>query len=188
MLGFSAEARGRVWPTGGGHGGPEEPGSLPSTCWSGATTGCWWSRSTCCATALPRCNRLTPSPFTPGWCCPTISTASSLCRRGDTDFPLRWRLIKGHFSRALPVNERRSHTRLRHGERGIWQRHYWEHLIQDERDYRHHMNYVHINPLKHGHVTRVADWPYSTFHRYVASGIYPPDWCGSVDGVLGGLE
>ncbi|WP_275042424.1 hypothetical protein [Aeromonas hydrophila] len=50
------------------------------------------------------------------------------------------------------------------------------------------MDYVHINPLKHGHVTRVADWPYSTFHRYVASGVYPPDWCGSVDGVLGGLE
>lgn len=86
------------------------------------------------------------------------------------------------------MNERRSHTRLRHGERGIWQRHYWEHLIQDERDYRHHMNYVHINPLKHGHVTRVADWPYSTFHRYVASGVYPPDWYGSVDGVLQGLE
>ena len=107
---------------------------------------------------------------------------------GDTDFPLRWRLIKSHFSRALPVNERRSQTRLRHGERGIWQRHYWEHLIRDEQDYRRHMDYVHINPLKHGHVTRVADWPYSTFHRYVASGIYPPDWCGSVDGVLGGLE
>jgi len=45
--------------------------------------------------------------------------------------PLRWRLIKSHFSRALPVNERRSQTRLRHGERGIWQRHYWEHLIRN---------------------------------------------------------
>lgn len=56
---------------------------------------------------------------------------------GDTDFPLRWRLIKSRFSRALPVNERRSQTRLRHGERGIWQRHYWEHLIRDEQDYRH---------------------------------------------------
>ena len=66
------------------------------------------------------------------------------------------------------MNERRSQTRLRHGERGIWQRHYWEHLIRDEQDYRHHMDYVHINPLKHGHVTRVADWPYSTFHHYVS--------------------
>ena len=101
---------------------------------------------------------------------------------GDTDFPLRWRLIKSHFSRALPVNERRSQTRLRHGERGIWQRHYWEHLIRDEQDYRRHMDYVHINPLKHGHVTRVADWPYSTFHRYVASGVYPPDWSKPLKG------
>jgi len=50
------------------------------------------------------------------------------------------------------------------------------------------MDYVHINPLKHGHVTRVADWPYSTFHRYVANGVYPTDWCGSVDGASGGLE
>lgn len=50
------------------------------------------------------------------------------------------------------------------------------------------MDYVHINPLKHGHVTRVADWPYSTFHRYVASGVYPPDWCGSVDGASRRLE
>ncbi|MGL6647595.1 REP-associated tyrosine transposase [Aeromonas caviae] len=70
--------------------------------------------------------------------------------------------------------ERRSQTRLRHGERGVWQRHYWEHLIRDEQDYRRHMDYIHINPLKHGHVTRVADWPYSTFHRYVASSVYPP--------------
>ena len=53
---------------------------------------------------------------------------------GATDFPLRWRLIKSHFSRALPVTERRSQTRLRHGERGIWQRHYWEHLLRDEQD------------------------------------------------------
>lgn len=50
------------------------------------------------------------------------------------------------------------------------------------------MDYVHINQLKHGHVTRVVDWPYFTFHRYVASGVYPSDWCGSVDGGFGGLE
>ena len=52
----------------------------------------------------------------------------------------------------------------------------WEHLIRDEADYRAHMDYVHINPLKHGLVQRVADWPYSTFHRLVAAGLYPPDW------------
>jgi len=82
------------------------------------------------------------------------------------------------FSKALPLTERLSAVRIRRGERGIWQRRYWEHLIRDERDYRAHMDYVHINPLKHGLVKCVADWPYSTFHRLVAEGIYPENWAG----------
>jgi len=53
------------------------------------------------------------------------------------------------------------------------QRHYWEHFIRDDADYQRHVDYVHVNPLKHGYVKRVADWPYSTFHRYVANDIYP---------------
>lgn len=68
--------------------------------------------------------------------------------------------------------------RLRRGERGIWQRRFWEHLIRDDADYRAHVDYVHINPVKHGLVRRVADWPHSTFHRLVRQGIYPPDWAG----------
>ena len=95
---------------------------------------------------------------------------------GDADIANRWRLIKQGFSKALPRTEHRSAVRQRRGERGIWQRRYWEHLIRDETDYRTHMDYVHINPLKHGLVPRVADWPYSTFHRLVAQGIYPADW------------
>lgn len=69
--------------------------------------------------------------------------------------------------------------RWRRGERGIWQRRFWEHLIKDEADYRAHMDYVHINPVKHGLVKQVADWPYSTFHRLVGEGVYPKDWAGS---------
>jgi REP-associated tyrosine transposase len=104
---------------------------------------------------------------------------------GDADIANRWRLIKQRFSKALPKTERRSAVRQRRGERGIWQRRYWEHLIRDEADYRAHMDYVHINPVKHGLVRRVADWPYSTFHRLVAQGVYPADWAdGShADGV-----
>ena len=45
---------------------------------------------------------------------------------GDADYPLRWRLIKTFFCRGLPSDEYRSLTRLRRGERGIWQRRYWE--------------------------------------------------------------
>jgi len=100
---------------------------------------------------------------------------------GDSDFSLRWRLIKSGFSRDLPKTEHRSMVRRAAGERGIWQRHYWEHLIRDEADYRRHVDYVHVNPLKHGHVKCVQDWPYSTFHRHVAAGVYPADWCGDVE-------
>ncbi|MBI3285706.1 MAG: transposase [Burkholderiales bacterium] len=99
---------------------------------------------------------------------------------GDSDFSLRWRLIKSGFSRALPKTEALSAVRQAAGERGIWQRHYWEHLIRDEADFQRHVDYVHVNPLKHGLVQRVGDWPYFTFHRYVEAGIYPMDWCGDV--------
>jgi putative transposase len=102
----------------------------------------------------------------------------------DTDFATRWRLIKMEFSKALPRTERLSAVRMRRGERGIWQRRYWEHLIRDDADFRAHMDYVHINPVKHGLVKYVAQWPYSTFHRLVAQGIYPLDWAGSDEGEL----
>ena len=105
---------------------------------------------------------------------------------GDSDFSLRWRLIKTAFSRALPREERISATRQKYGERGIWQRHYWEHLISDELDFQRHVDYVHVNPLKHGLVKRVRDWPYSTFHQNVEKGIYPLDWCGDVEMHVGG--
>ena len=95
----------------------------------------------------------------------------------DQDFSLRWRLIKQGFSKALPTHVYRYDVRINRGERGIWQRRYWEHLIRDEADFHAHLNYVHINPLKHGLVQRVIDWPYSTFHRYCQRGLYPIDWC-----------
>lgn len=95
---------------------------------------------------------------------------------GDSDFATRWFLIKSHFSRHLPAREKRSANQLRRRERAIWQRRYWEHLIRNERDFRAHLDYIHINPLKHELVARVIDWPYSTFHRYVEQGIYPSDW------------
>ncbi len=104
---------------------------------------------------------------------------------GDADFATRLRLIKANFSKAIPRLESLSSVRARRGERGIWQRRYWEHLIRDERDYQAHMDYVHINPVKHGLVGRVADWPYSTFHGLVAEGIYPADWAGGCEDDLG---
>jgi putative transposase len=108
----------------------------------------------------------------------------------DHDFATRWRLIKSTFSRALPTGERISESRRSKGERGIWQRRYWEHTLRDERDFARHMDYIHFNPVKHDYVSRVADWPYSSFHRLVRLGVYPPDWAGdtnetAIDGVFG---
>jgi putative transposase len=96
----------------------------------------------------------------------------------DCNYSLRWRLIKNGFSRALPKIEHCSPIRQAAGERGIWQRHFLEHCIRDEADYQHHLDYIHINPLKHGLVSNVKDWPYSSFHRYVADGTYSINWCG----------
>ena len=96
----------------------------------------------------------------------------------DSDFALRWRLVKSTFSRGLPHTERRSASRQAKHERGIWQRRYWEHLIRDDADFSRHVDYIHMNPVKHGLVNRVADWPHSSFHRYVNAGILPIDWAG----------
>jgi REP-associated tyrosine transposase len=100
---------------------------------------------------------------------------------GDADFALRWRLIKSTFSRALPRDERISSSRSSRGERGIWQRRYWEHTLRDEDDFARHADYIHFNPVKHGHVGRVKDWPYSSFHRMVRLGLYPEDWAGDLN-------
>jgi hypothetical protein len=64
------------------------------------------------------------------------------------------------------------------GEYELWQSRFWEHTIRDESDFAYHIEYIHYNPVKHGLVKRVRDWPYSTFHRDVAAGLYSPDWGG----------
>lgn len=105
---------------------------------------------------------------------------------GDADFAVRWKAIKFAFAKRLPVHESRSLKQQQRRERGIWQRRYWEHLIRNEQDYQRHFDYIHFNPLKHGHVTRLVDWPYSSFHRAVAMGAYPKDWCLAAEQVEGG--
>ena len=97
---------------------------------------------------------------------------------GDTDFSMRWQAIKTAFSRNVPPGEYRSASRIAKGERGVWQRRFWEHTIRDDRDYAQHMDYIHLNPIKHGLVASVGNWPYSSFHRCVAMGLYLPGWGG----------
>jgi putative transposase len=97
---------------------------------------------------------------------------------GDADFSTRWRLIKTIFARSVPIGERRSAARRRSGERGIWQRRFWEHAIRDSEDFAAHVDYVHFNPVKHGYVGHAADWPHSTFRACVRRGYYPEAWLG----------
>jgi putative transposase len=96
--------------------------------------------------------------------------------QGDADFSTRWRLIRKRFSLALPPTERRSAVRRARGERGIWQRRYWEHQIRDGLDLRRHVDYIHFNPVKHGWASCAAEWPHSSFRFYVVRGDYPADW------------
>jgi putative transposase len=96
--------------------------------------------------------------------------------KDNSDYSMRWRLIKSGFSRMIPKDEKRSAIRIKRGERGIWQYRYWEHLIRDENDFNNHMDYVHFNPVKHGHVEQVKDWRYSSFHKLVKTDFYPQDW------------
>jgi putative transposase len=98
---------------------------------------------------------------------------------GDSDFPRRWNLIKGGFSRGLSPVPSRTTSKLSKREKGIWQRRYWEHAIRDEPDLARHVAYIHFNPVKHGLVTHVCDWPHSSFHRYVSRGDLPRDWGGN---------
>lgn len=105
---------------------------------------------------------------------------------GDSDYSTRWKKIKAVFSRTLPARGERSGSAVSKGERGVWQRRYWEHTLRDEDDWRRHIDYIHYNPVKHGYVARVADWPYSTFRRCVRFGIYAIDWAGTqTEGVDG---
>ena len=96
---------------------------------------------------------------------------------GDADYAGRWRMIKSRFTHAVA----KAGIDLSHnakGEFNLWQRRYWEHTVRDEKDFERHIDYIHYNPVKHGWVNQVHEWPHSTFHRYVRMGIYPKDWAG----------
>jgi putative transposase len=106
---------------------------------------------------------------------------------GDSNYSERWRAIKSAFSHQLAkslINPGRNAK----GEYGFWQRRFWEHKIHDENDFARHLDYIHFNPVKHGHVQKVCDWPYSSFHRLMAKNMYPLDWGGVTNETDGEFE
>jgi putative transposase len=102
----------------------------------------------------------------------------------DADYPGRWKRCKSLFSR-LVAKRSSGGSKNQRGEYALWQRRYWEHAIRDDTDFERHVSYIHYNPVKHGLVARVADWPFSSFHRYVAQGILPGDWAGDATELSG---
>ena len=102
----------------------------------------------------------------------------------DPDFSIRWNLIKSGFSRGIEATPR-SPSKIVKREKGIWQRRYWEHAVRDDADFERHVDYIHFNPVKHGKVTRVVDWPHSSFHRFVERGVLPFDWGGDLKDIAG---
>ena len=89
---------------------------------------------------------------------------------GDANFSLRWRLIKHYLATGV------SSISNRRGEKTVWQRRFWEHLIRNEEDWKNHVDYIHYNPVKHGYVNRAIDWPWSSCQRALERGWYPPGW------------
>ncbi|MHB8765823.1 MAG: REP-associated tyrosine transposase [Deferrisomatales bacterium] len=108
---------------------------------------------------------------------------------GDSDYSTRWRLIKGFVARAIgaSADEKDLGTSRAHkGERTLWQRRFWEHTIRDQRDFETHSDYIHNKPGKHRLCGSPRDWPWSTIHRWMATGAYPDGWgegLGLSDGV-----
>ena len=100
---------------------------------------------------------------------------------GDSDYSLRWRLIKTRFSHHFAALDVLSASKQRRYEKGIWQRRFYEHTVRDEADLQRVVDYVHFNPVKHGFSASVKDWPFSSFHRFVRDGLLPPDWGGTTE-------
>ena len=102
---------------------------------------------------------------------------------GDDRYSMRWGWIKKEFTKRYlasgGIEQPISDSKQRQRRRGVWQRKFWEHTIEDEDDFQAHFDYIHWNPVKHGYVRCPADWPYSSFHRWVKAGVYEQHWgCG----------
>jgi putative transposase len=92
----------------------------------------------------------------------------------DADYSSRWRAWKAGFTRLL-------------GTPSPWQARFWEHRIRDDEDLRRHIDYIHFNPVRHGLVQCVGDWPHSSVHRWVSEGRLPRAWL-EVKAMDDGLE
>ncbi|MBR9800532.1 transposase [bacterium] len=103
---------------------------------------------------------------------------------GNDAYSMRWGWIKKTFTARFlatgGAEQVTTESRRRNRRRGVWQRRFWEHTVKDEQDFEAYFDYIHWNPVKHGYVNCLADWPHSSFHRWVKRGVYPAHWGCSV--------
>ena len=97
----------------------------------------------------------------------------------DSNYALRWQLIKRYFSRHFQAASQRSESKIKHRDKGIWQLRYLEHQIRDDTDLQRRVDYIHYNPVKHGYVLNCIDWQFSSFHRFVKRGMLPENWAAN---------
>jgi putative transposase len=100
--------------------------------------------------------------------------------QNDHDLSTRLRLIKTyvtrHYGADLGLTLEVSTSRTKRKERNLWQRRFWEHVIRDETDFAQHCDYIHYNPVRHQLCQTPTAWQFSSVHRFIDQGIYPPNW------------
>jgi len=96
----------------------------------------------------------------------------------DADFSRRWAFVKRSVSAGLlSAQPKESAWQPRwQRRRSVWQPRFMEHAIRDETDRDRHLDYLHFNPVKHGHALCPHAWAWSSFHRLVRQKVYPADW------------
>jgi putative transposase len=94
---------------------------------------------------------------------------------------LHWMLVPAgetNFSDLVAAVKREVTWRLNESEHKglLWQKRFYDHLIRDNDDFGRHLDYAHFNPVRHGYVSRAADYRWSSFHEWVKRGVYDEDW------------
>jgi putative transposase len=91
----------------------------------------------------------------------------------DVNYSRRWSIIKRLFTQTYEEGKELPPP--------YWQARFWTHTLVDDKDYEHHLNYLHFNPVKHGYVSAPGEWPWTSLHRYIGAGLYPVDWAQATD-------
>ena len=99
---------------------------------------------------------------------------------GDADLSKRWAWLKKEFTKRYlqhgGTEQPTLESRTQYRRRGVWQRRFWEHAIEDDEDFQAHFDYTHWNPVIHGHVNCPIEWQHSSSHRWVSEGVYDDSW------------